>query len=45
MDARAEARSAVRARPARIPFRLVVRFARNARSLARQDRLHGPAAA
>lgn len=40
-----EARSAVRARPARIPFRLVVRFARNARSLARQDRLHGPAAA
>jgi hypothetical protein len=37
-----EARSAARARPARIPFALI---ARNARSLAGQKRLQGPAAA
>ena len=37
-----ESRSAARARPARIPFALI---ARNARSLAGQKRLQGPAAA
>ncbi len=37
-----QARGAVRARPARISFALI---ARNARSLAGQKRLHGPAAA
>jgi len=37
-----EARSAARARPARIGFALI---ARNARSLAGQKRLQGPAAA
>ena len=37
-----EARGAVRARPARLSFALI---ARNARSLAGQRRLHGPAAA
>ena len=37
-----EARSAARARPARIGFGLIVR---NARSLAGQKRLQGPAAA
>jgi hypothetical protein len=37
-----QARNAVRARPARISFALI---ARNARSLAGQRRLHGPAPA
>jgi hypothetical protein len=40
-----EARSAVQARPARIPFALIARFARNARSLPRQKRLQGSEAA
>ena len=39
-----EARSAMQARPARIPFALIARLARNARSLAWQKPLHGPAA-
>ncbi len=37
-----QARSALRAQPARIPFALI---ARNARSLPGQKPLHGPAAA
>jgi hypothetical protein len=37
-----QARSAARARPARISFALMARLARNTRSLTR---LHGPAAA
>ena len=40
-----QARSAVHARPARIPFALIARLARNARSLPGQKRLQGPAAA
>ena len=36
-----EARSVIQARPARIPFALIARFARNARSLPRQKRLQG----
>ena len=36
---------AMRARPARIRFALIARLARNARSVAGQQRLHGPAAA
>jgi hypothetical protein len=40
-----QARSIARARPAGIRFTLVARLARNARSLAGQQRLHGPAAA
>jgi hypothetical protein len=40
-----QARGAVGARPARIRFALIARLARDARSLAGQKRLHGPAAA
>jgi hypothetical protein len=40
-----QARSAVQARPARIPFAVIARLARNARSQAGQKQLHGPAAA
>lgn len=40
-----EARSAAHARPARIPFALISRLARNARSLPGQKRLQGPEAA
>ena len=40
-----EAGSAVRARPARIPFPRIARLARNARSLPGQKRLQDPAAA
>ena len=40
-----QARSAVLARPAKIPFALIARLARNARSLPGQKPLQGPAAA
>ena len=40
-----EARRAVRARSARIPFALIAWLARNARSLPGQKLLQGPAAA
>ncbi len=40
-----EARSAGQARPARIPFALITRLARNARSRPGQKPLQGPAAA
>ena len=39
-----QARGAVRARPARIGFALIVRLAPKARPLAGQKPLHGPAA-
>jgi len=40
-----QARSAVRARPARISFALIARLARDAQSLTGQKQLPGPAAA